>query len=93
MTYFFDLFFFITTNNACQFDYQLEDALEITRQDLTDISRDVQTDLDRFQQEKIRDLKEMLIAYAKAHIQYCQQVVEEEEGTLISVTYHCIIES
>ncbi|SAM02552.1 hypothetical protein [Absidia glauca] len=51
----------------------LEDALAITRQDLAEISRDVQTDLDRFQQEKIRDLKEMLIAYAKAHIQYCQQ--------------------
>ncbi|KAI8328976.1 hypothetical protein BC941DRAFT_385112 [Chlamydoabsidia padenii] len=51
----------------------LEGALEITRQDLAGISRDVQADLDRFQQEKIKDLKEMLIAYAKAHIQYCQQ--------------------
>ncbi|CAO3597790.1 unnamed protein product [Absidia cylindrospora] len=54
----------------------LEEALEITRNDLTGISRDVQADLDRFQQEKIRDLKEMLIAYARAHIRYCQQNLE-----------------
>jgi sorting nexin-4 len=52
----------------------LEEALNITRDDLTGISRDVQADLDRFQQDKIKDLKEMLIAYAKAHIRYCQQV-------------------
>ncbi|CAO3645534.1 unnamed protein product [Cunninghamella echinulata] len=51
----------------------LEEALEITRNDLYGISKDVQADLDRFQQEKIKDLKEMLIAYAKAHIRYCQQ--------------------
>ncbi|KAI8063533.1 hypothetical protein BC940DRAFT_327364 [Gongronella butleri] len=51
----------------------LEEALEITRMDLDGISRDVQADLDRFQTEKIKDLKEMLIAYAKAHIRYCQQ--------------------
>lgn len=73
------LFAFITTYKLP--DYQLEDALAITRQDLAEISRDVQTDLDRFQQEKIRDLKEMLIAYAKAHIQYCQQVIEKAELT------------
>ncbi|CAO3643279.1 unnamed protein product [Cunninghamella blakesleeana] len=51
----------------------LEEALDITRNDLQGISKDVQDDLDRFQQEKIKDLKEMLIAYAKAHIRYCQQ--------------------
>jgi sorting nexin-4 len=63
--------------------YQLEEALELTRDDLAGISKDVQADLDRFQNEKIQDLKEMLIAYAKAHIRYCQQVQKD----LISGTH------
>ncbi|CAO3591117.1 unnamed protein product [Absidia cylindrospora] len=54
----------------------LEQALDITRDDLTGISLDVEADLDRFQQGKVKDLKDMLIAYAKAHIRYCQQNFE-----------------
>ncbi|ORZ23513.1 hypothetical protein BCR42DRAFT_404936 [Absidia repens] len=54
----------------------LEQALDITRDDLKGVSLDVQTDLDRFQQEKIEDMKDMLIAYAKAHIRYCNQNLE-----------------
>ncbi|KAI8341082.1 hypothetical protein BC941DRAFT_346665 [Chlamydoabsidia padenii] len=54
----------------------LEEALKLTRDDLAGISNDVQVDLDRFQQEKTRDLKDMLLAYARAHIRYCQQNLE-----------------
>jgi sorting nexin-4 len=52
----------------------LQDALEITRTDLTAISSELQSDLDRFQTEKIQDMRNMLIAYAKIHIRYCQKV-------------------
>ncbi|KAI7862748.1 hypothetical protein BDF14DRAFT_1851175 [Spinellus fusiger] len=51
----------------------LQRALEITRKDLSGVSVEVQADLDRFQREKIRDLRDMLIAYAKVHISYCQE--------------------
>ncbi|KAG0171550.1 Sorting nexin, cytoplasm-to-vacuole targeting pathway/endosomal sorting [Apophysomyces sp. BC1034] len=54
----------------------LQNALEITRKDLAGVSVDVQKDLDRFQREKIRDLRDMLIAYAKIHIRYCQKNLE-----------------
>ncbi|KAI9470999.1 MAG: hypothetical protein EXX96DRAFT_586476 [Benjaminiella poitrasii] len=51
----------------------LQEALDITRKDLTVISSELQTDLDRFQTEKIQDMRDMLIAYAKIHIRYCQK--------------------
>lgn len=53
----------------------LEEALNITRTDLTAISSELQSDLDRFQTEKIQDMRDMLIAYAKIHIRYCQKVM------------------
>lgn len=52
----------------------LQEALDITKNDLTTISTELQTDLDRFQTEKIQDMRDMLIAYAKIHIRYCQKV-------------------
>lgn len=52
----------------------LQEALEITSTDLTAISTELQADLDRFQTEKIQDMRDMLIAYAKIHIRYCQKV-------------------
>ncbi|GAB5587093.1 Sorting nexin [Umbelopsis nana] len=52
---------------------QLEQALQITRKDLVDISANTQADLDRFQRQKIRDLRDMLIAYAKVHVKYCEK--------------------
>lgn len=52
----------------------LQEALDITKTDLTSISTELQSDLDRFQTEKIQDMRDMLIAYAKIHIRYCQKV-------------------
>ncbi|KAI9492119.1 hypothetical protein BDB00DRAFT_830303 [Zychaea mexicana] len=54
----------------------LQEALEITRQDLAGSSTELQSELDRFQREKIKDLRDMLIAYAKIHIRYCQRNLE-----------------
>lgn len=52
----------------------LQVALDITKTDLSTISTELQSDLDRFQTEKIQDMRDMLIAYAKIHIRYCQKV-------------------
>ncbi|KAI7860990.1 hypothetical protein BDC45DRAFT_10740 [Circinella umbellata] len=54
----------------------LQEALEITRKDLSGSSTELQKELDRFQKEKIKDLRDMLIAYAKIHIRYCQRNLE-----------------
>ncbi|ORE05163.1 PX-domain-containing protein [Rhizopus microsporus var. microsporus] len=54
----------------------LEEALSIASKDLGAISTELQSDLDRFQKEKIQDLRDMLIAYAKIHIRYCQKNLE-----------------
>ncbi|CAO3678848.1 unnamed protein product [Umbelopsis vinacea] len=52
---------------------QLEQALQVTRKELVDVSANTQADLDRFQRQKIRDLRDMLIAYAKVHVKYCEK--------------------
>ncbi|KAI8391209.1 uncharacterized protein BYT42DRAFT_556040 [Radiomyces spectabilis] len=63
----------------------LEEALEITRKDLAGASVELQADLDRFQREKIKDLRNMLIAYAKVHIRYCQQNLESWKEARLEV--------
>ncbi|KAL0076885.1 hypothetical protein J3Q64DRAFT_1769646 [Phycomyces blakesleeanus] len=63
----------------------LQKALEITRKDLAAASIEVQADLDRFQREKIRDLRDMLIAYAKVHINYCQKNLESWEEARVEI--------
>ncbi|KAF8973454.1 Sorting nexin, cytoplasm-to-vacuole targeting pathway/endosomal sorting [Entomortierella lignicola] len=52
---------------------QLEEQLETTNTDLDNISRAVQGDLDRFQRQKIKDLRDILLEYAKAHQRWCQK--------------------
>ncbi|KAG0322275.1 Sorting nexin, cytoplasm-to-vacuole targeting pathway/endosomal sorting [Linnemannia gamsii] len=52
---------------------QLEEQLETTNSDLDKISRAVQGDLDRFQLQKTKDLRDILLAYAKAHQKWCQK--------------------
>lgn len=56
----------------------LEEALNITTKDLDVISTELQADLDRFQREKIQEMRDMLIAYAKIHIRYCQKVTRKK---------------
>jgi hypothetical protein len=56
----------------------LEQALQVTRKELVDVSANTQADLDRFQRQKIRDLRDMLIAYAKVHVKYCEKVMYNE---------------
>ncbi|KAF9163550.1 Sorting nexin, cytoplasm-to-vacuole targeting pathway/endosomal sorting [Actinomortierella ambigua] len=67
---------------------QLEDQLETTNADLDKISRAIQADLDRFQRQKIKDLREILLAYAKAHQKWCQKNLgswQEAKDTVESI--------
>ncbi|KAF9976585.1 Sorting nexin, cytoplasm-to-vacuole targeting pathway/endosomal sorting [Actinomortierella ambigua] len=67
---------------------QLEEQLETTNADLEKISRAIQTDLDRFQRQKIKDLREILLAYAKAHQKWCQKNLgswQEAKDTVESI--------
>jgi hypothetical protein len=53
---------------------QLEDAQLLAAQDLKYASSTIQADLDRFQRQKVADLREMCIAMARAHKAWCEQV-------------------
>lgn len=53
---------------------QLEDALHLSAQDLKYASQTIQADLDRFQRQKVADVRNMSIALATAHRDWCKQV-------------------
>ena len=53
---------------------QLEDALHLSAQDLKYASSTIQADLDRFQRQKVADLREMAISMARSHREWCKQV-------------------
>ncbi|KAG8925260.1 Sorting nexin, cytoplasm-to-vacuole targeting pathway/endosomal sorting [Tulasnella sp. 419] len=53
---------------------QLEDALHASAQDLKYASSTIQADLDRFQRQKVADLREMTIDMARIHREWCKQV-------------------
>ncbi|KAG9014381.1 Sorting nexin, cytoplasm-to-vacuole targeting pathway/endosomal sorting [Tulasnella sp. JGI-2019a] len=55
---------------------QLEDALHASAQDLKYASSTIQADLDRFQRMKVADTREMTIAMAKIHRDWCKQNLE-----------------
>ena len=53
---------------------QLEDAVHLSAQDLKYSSSTIQADLDRFQRQKVADLREMAISMAKSHRDWCKKV-------------------
>jgi len=55
---------------------QLEDALHLTAQDLKYSSSTIQADLDRFQRQKVADLREMTINMARSHRDWCKKNLE-----------------
>ncbi|KAG9312889.1 hypothetical protein JVU11DRAFT_6322 [Chiua virens] len=55
---------------------QLEDALHLTAQDLKYSSSTIQADLDRFQRQKVADLREMSINMARSHRDWCKKNLE-----------------
>ncbi|KAJ2919453.1 hypothetical protein MD484_g897, partial [Candolleomyces efflorescens] len=57
----------------------LEDALHLAAQDLKYSSSTIQADLDRFQRQKVADFREMGIAMALAHRDWCKKNLEAWE--------------
>ncbi|KAI9011016.1 hypothetical protein CLU79DRAFT_709980 [Phycomyces nitens] len=51
----------------------LQQALQLTRDDLLEASSNLDADLIRFQRQKAKDLRDMLLVYAKTHIRHCQK--------------------
>lgn len=58
---------------------QLEDALHLSAQDLKYASSTIQADLDRFQRQKVADLREMSISMARTHREWCKKNLEAWE--------------
>ncbi|KAF8661373.1 hypothetical protein AX16_001466 [Volvariella volvacea WC 439] len=58
---------------------QLEDALHLAAQDLKYSSSTIQADLDRFQRQKVADLREMCISMARSHRDWCKKNLEAWE--------------
>ncbi|KAI6044208.1 hypothetical protein EDC04DRAFT_2643429 [Pisolithus marmoratus] len=55
---------------------QLEDALHLAAQDLKYSGSTIQADLDRFQRQKVADLREMTISMARSHRDWCKKNLE-----------------
>ncbi|KIM68080.1 hypothetical protein SCLCIDRAFT_106509 [Scleroderma citrinum Foug A] len=55
---------------------QLEDALHLAAQDLKYSNSTIQADLDRFQRQKVADLREMTISMARSHRDWCKKNLE-----------------
>ena len=53
---------------------QLEEALHLSAEDLKYSSTAIQSDLDRFQRQKVADLREMCIGMAKSHRDWAKKV-------------------
>ncbi|KAJ4492634.1 hypothetical protein C8J55DRAFT_555606 [Lentinula edodes] len=58
---------------------QLEDALHLAAQDLKYSSSTIQADLDRFQRQKVADIREMAIGMAQSHRDWCKKNLEAWE--------------
>ncbi|KLO17960.1 hypothetical protein SCHPADRAFT_913377 [Schizopora paradoxa] len=58
---------------------QLEDGVHLTAQDLKYSSSTIQADLDRFQRQKVADIREMCLAMARSHRDWCKKNLEAWE--------------
>ncbi|CAH7674126.1 hypothetical protein BY996DRAFT_4544388, partial [Phakopsora pachyrhizi] len=58
----------------------LEEGLRAAAADLRYSSQTIQADLDRFQRQKVADLKEMCLSFAKFHIQLAKGNLEQWEA-------------
>ena len=65
---------YMTTGHMIDCVVQLEDSLQASAQDLKYASTTLQADLDRFQRQKVADLRQLTIQLAKVHREWCRQV-------------------
>ncbi|EPB82182.1 hypothetical protein HMPREF1544_11065 [Mucor circinelloides 1006PhL] len=61
---------------------QLELARMTSRQELNEMTVTIQQDFDRLQVQKEAEIKHMLVAFAKIHVVYCEQVSIYESGEM-----------
>lgn len=59
---------------------QLEDAMHLSARDLKYANSTIQADLDRFQRQKVADLREMCIKVAQNHREWCKKNLEAWEA-------------
>ncbi|KAF9511391.1 hypothetical protein BS47DRAFT_1377211 [Hydnum rufescens UP504] len=64
----------------------LEDAQHLSAQDLKYASSTIQADLDRFQRQKVADLREMALAMARIHRDWCQANLEAWEAAKVEMS-------
>ncbi|KAE8267435.1 hypothetical protein A4X09_0g4913 [Tilletia walkeri] len=64
----------------------LEEAVELLRADLDFATQTIQADLDRFQRQKVVDLKEMMISFAKMHREMCRQNLESWQAAKAEIS-------
>jgi len=70
---------------------QLEEALAAATGDLRYASQTIQADLDRFQRQKVADLKSMCLEFAKLHREWCVKNLdqwEQAKSEITKVTVH-----
>lgn len=53
-----------------------------SRQELNEMTVTIQQDFDRLQVQKEAEIKHMLVAFAKIHVVYCEQVSIYESGEM-----------
>ena len=53
---------------------QLEEGLKVLTTDLRWASQTIQSDLDRFQRQKVGDLRDMCLDFARFHKEWANQV-------------------
>lgn len=68
------MFWFCERVEAMLTRAQLEDSLQASEQDLKYASTTLQADLDRFQRQKVADLRLLAIQLAKVHKEWCRVV-------------------
>ncbi|KAK9475201.1 uncharacterized protein V1510DRAFT_410300 [Dipodascopsis tothii] len=54
----------------------LKSSLEVTELDLKQASESIKADLERYEQTRERDLRKMMVAYAKCHIEWARKNLE-----------------
>ncbi|PLW54128.1 hypothetical protein PCANC_06492 [Puccinia coronata f. sp. avenae] len=65
----------------------LEEGLRAAAADLRYCSQTIQADLDRFQRQKVADLKEMCLAFARLHIEISKKNLEQWEAAKENISH------
>ncbi|KAI8871423.1 hypothetical protein GQ42DRAFT_110368, partial [Ramicandelaber brevisporus] len=63
----------------------MEEQLNDIMADLNTINNDVQNDLDRFQREKVRDIRDVLVGFAEAQAEWCRKNAQAWKDSLAEV--------